>query len=323
MRTLRTMHYIAVLTLTMAAAGCSNPAANLATGPSGLPDTLDSHGGSGGNARYYSAQFTNPASVAAGTTQPLTMVIVNCNAGATCDGSHASATNAVIGRVVIAVPAGFTGIAVTNAGVVESNPNDNFTASYDPNTHTIILRATAGNTRLNRGDSLTVTFTATAPCTAGAPLWSTTADQEQDGTTTQFTIVGSQPSMAVTGTCVTECTVKGQGYWEHHFSDWPALNGGLLLGNRLYTPAELLSILEQNPVRGNGIIALAHQLISAKLNIAAGEDGASIQSTIAAADALIGELLVPPVGSGSLLPAQTGDLTEALEVFNEQCDEDQ
>ena len=41
----------------------------------------------------------------------------------------------------------------------------------------------------------------------------------------------------------------------------------LQLGNVTYNQQELLSILSQ-PVRGNGLVLLAHQLIAAKLNIA-------------------------------------------------------
>jgi len=59
----------------------------------------------------------------------------------------------------------------------------------------------------------------------------------------------------------------------------------------------LPSILRQ-PVRGNGLVLLAYQLIAAKLNIANGADGSCIEQTLANADAFIGDLLVPPVGTG-------------------------
>ena len=67
----------------------------------------------------------------------------------------------------------------------------------------------------------------------------------------------------------------------------------LQLGNVTYTQEQLLDILHQ-PVRGNGLLILAHQLIAAKLNIAAGADPSCIQETIAEADALIGDLVIPP-----------------------------
>jgi len=68
-----------------------------------------------------------------------------------------------------------------------------------------------------------------------------------------------------------------------------------------YNQQELLSILNQ-PVHGNGLISLAFQEIAAKLNIANGADASCIAQTLAAADALIGNLVVPPVGNGFLRP---------------------
>jgi hypothetical protein len=73
----------------------------------------------------------------------------------------------------------------------------------------------------------------------------------------------------------------------------------LQLGNRIYDRQELQSILE-NPVRINGLVLLAKQEIAAKLNIANGADGSCIEQTLAGADALIGGLVIPPVGNGFL-----------------------
>ena len=103
------------------------------------------------------------------------------------------------------------------------------------------------------------------------------------------------------------------GYWKNHTGAWPVAS--LQLGSVSYNAAELLSILNQ-PVAGNGLVSLAHQLIGAKLNIANGANPTSIAATIAAADALIGALVVPPVGAGSLAPASTSALTQTLDDFN-------
>ena len=124
------------------------------------------------------------------------------------------------------------------------------------------------------------------------------------------------------------CTLT-QGYWKTHndvvcTSDptsplcvaWPGSPfTTLTLGNVPYDESQLLSIFN-TPSGGNGLIALAHQLIAAKLNIANGADGTDAAASIASADALIGNLVVPPVGSGSLTPAQTSSLTTALNNFN-------
>lgn len=117
------------------------------------------------------------------------------------------------------------------------------------------------------------------------------------------------------------CTYT-QGYWKTHgysptgnnSNVWPVDN--LTLGTVSYTQAQLQSIFD-TPAGGNGLISLAHQLIAAKFNIANGASDAAIASAIADADALIGALVVPPVGSGSLSPADASSLIEALTNFNE------
>ena len=110
----------------------------------------------------------------------------------------------------------------------------------------------------------------------------------------------------------TNCTFT-QGYWKNHPSAWPVTT--LTLGTVTYTQAQLLSILGQ-PVVGNGLISLAHQLIATKLNIANGADPTVIAGTVASADAMIGSLVVPPVGSGYLSPASTSTDTQALDDYN-------
>jgi hypothetical protein len=75
----------------------------------------------------------------------------------------------------------------------------------------------------------------------------------------------------------------------------------LQLGNVTYNQQELLAILNQ-PVRGNGLVSLAHQEIAAKLNIATGADESCVNETLAQADSLIGDLIIPPVGEGFLAP---------------------
>jgi hypothetical protein len=110
------------------------------------------------------------------------------------------------------------------------------------------------------------------------------------------------------------------GYWKTHPDAWPAF-ATLALGSVNYTKAELLAILNA-PVKGNGLISLAHQLIGAKLNVYPGTN-----ADINSADALIGALVVPPKGSGFLAPSTTSSLNTSLTNFNEgitgpgHCDE--
>jgi hypothetical protein len=119
------------------------------------------------------------------------------------------------------------------------------------------------------------------------------------------------------------CTLT-QGYWKTHgpegcvtgnnTNDWPVTS--LTLGTVYYTDLQLCSILN-TPAGGNGLIALAHQLIATKFNVANGADDTDVAASIAAADALIGSLVVPPVGSGSLAPSATSALVTALANYNE------
>lgn len=123
------------------------------------------------------------------------------------------------------------------------------------------------------------------------------------------------------GSSFVECAVPGggcvrtQGFWKNHASAWPVTS--LTLGTTIYTQAQLLSILNQ-PVQGNGLVSLSHQLIAAKLNAASGASvPVSVQTAIASADALIGGLVVPPVGSGVLAPASTSALNTTLDQYNQ------
>jgi hypothetical protein len=114
-----------------------------------------------------------------------------------------------------------------------------------------------------------------------------------------------------------------QGFWKTHGPDakgnnsnmWPNIQS-MTLGSVLYTASEWQSIFNQ-PVAGNGLISLAHQLIAARLNIANGANGSSISSVLSDADALIGSLVVPPVGDGSLSTSAVSALVEKLTQFNE------
>jgi hypothetical protein len=108
------------------------------------------------------------------------------------------------------------------------------------------------------------------------------------------------------------CTLT-LGFWKNHEEDWPVTS--LTLGSVTYTQAQLLSILTQ-PVKGNGLVSLAHQLIAAKLNIASGADPSAISAAITAADAAIGSLVVPPVGSGYLSPSSVSSLISQLDRYN-------
>jgi hypothetical protein len=116
-----------------------------------------------------------------------------------------------------------------------------------------------------------------------------------------------------------ECRYS-QGFWKNHSQSWPTTT--LQLGTHVYSQAQLLDILDRR-ARGNGLVSLAHQLIAAKLNV---ENGAAVPVTIlnaiAQADALIGNLIVPPVGVGALDPSLTSTLNDKLDRYNGAEDDD-
>jgi hypothetical protein len=122
------------------------------------------------------------------------------------------------------------------------------------------------------------------------------------------------PSVTPTPTATPGGCVFGFGYWKNHPQAWPVTE--LQLGNVTYTQDQLLSIMHE-PVRGNGLVSLAHHLITAKLNVANGTDPSCIQQTIADADALIGDLVIPPIGDGNLRPRDVNALKNTLEDYNE------
>jgi len=320
LRNVPVIQLAALTALAIFAAACSNGSVQSMTGPTPTDGLLADHAGTGGNARYYGATgSTSTGPTEAGQVETFSVTITNCNGALTCDGVHVTQSQQHIGHAFIDIPAAFTGLSI-----VSTTPSNAADATWigtlsgnriqlepDPG------QGSEGTRRLNPGESVTVVFTATAPAACGPYTFVTSAYQDTGLTLngTPYTLVPNvNPSFEVVG--CGGCTVRGFGYWKTHPNAWPV--NSLTLGNRVYSAAELLSIMNNNVSVGNGLISLAHHLIAAKLNVANGED-ASIQSTIDAADALIGNLVVPPVGAGYLDPTTVNALKDLLEAYNEQC----
>ena len=160
----------------------------------------------------------------------------------------------------------------------------------------------------------TPTPTATATATATPTATSTpSATATPTVSPTPTPTATATPTATVSPTPSTTPTpsgcVLGQGYWKNH-TQWPV--NQLQLGNRSYNRQELQSILQQ-PVRANALVQLARQEIVAKLNIAHGADGSCVEQTLAASDALIGNLVIPPIGSGYMSAAS---YTRTLGLYN-------
>ncbi len=176
-------------------------------------------------------------------------------------------------------------------------------------------------------------------CEFGDMAAATSASVRVVSSATAYDACGSYPNVAssvgdnfpgpATGSATAQvvhcgCTLT-QGYWKTHgpaptgnnSNMWPEpiKTQGLTLGMKSYTPAEMQSIFGTS-VNGNGLIALAHQLMAAKLNIANDASPKPIASAIADADRLIKDHVVPPVGNGFLGTSVTSALVQQLDDFN-------
>jgi hypothetical protein len=143
-----------------------------------------------------------------------------------------------------------------------------------------------------------------------SPQLSPTADGDYNDVLVNVTI-----PLFKTNTVTNGCTLT-QGGYQNRFNWKVTASAGVGLGQKTYTAVEINQILA-TPVRGNGLISLAHQLITAKLNIYFGAPPPlAVVNAVAAADALIGSQVVPPLGIGYLAPSQTTSLTATLDAFN-------
>jgi hypothetical protein len=149
-----------------------------------------------------------------------------------------------------------------------------------------------------------------------------TLSELEDGTSYYFAAFANDPNgdpdsglsvIVADQTTVSQNCTYTQGYWKNHPNAWPVTS--LTLGSVVYSKAQLLAILDES-VQGNGLVSLAHQLIAAKLNIAQGADPSAASAAIASADAMIGSLVIPPIGSGYLAPSQTSSTTQTLDDYN-------
>jgi hypothetical protein len=79
---------------------------------------------------------------------------------------------------------------------------------------------------------------------------------------------------------VTEAPGTGTiGYWKNHPNEWPAGCDLTLPGSANDPQVFAMNVLEA-PVKGDKTVALAKQLVAAKLNVCAGNDGSCVAQTI-------------------------------------------
>ena len=213
------------------------------------------------------------------------------------------------------LPAGST-LTQIDLGSVQIAEGWKISYSYTGGAPFTLLSSGEGNGINNPGDNLVITGGPLPLATANLLLLfeKNTAASGNLSTDNDY-VLKSVTTHSETGG---GCTFT-QGYWKNHSgikanipNTWPVNN--LTLGTVNYTQAQLIAIMQASTA-GNGLLSLAQQLIAAKLNVANGASPAP--QAIADADALIGGLVIPPVGSGFLAPATTSALNTALTNFNE------
>jgi len=276
----------------------------------------------------------SPAS-AAGKKTKIDTPTINC--GATTAASISITVCAASGTGATGLPAGFS-LQWMTCAAFEANGNQ-WLSSDDPG---LCKASFSGNANLSRynlapGECVTVNVgdflfdegaSTNCPdslvcgtCYVFRAFWHATSALNRS----DFT--GNRQCTTLNCNDVGGCTFT-QGYWKTHgpvgcnpsggANVWPAdvQTNGLTIGSVVYTADQLCSILN-TPAAGNGLLVLAHQLIAAKINIANGSDPTDAALCIASADALIGGLVIPPVGGGSLSAASTSSLTSCLTNYNE------
>src|SRR5207247_10614810 len=133
----------------------------------------------------------------------------------------------------------------------------------------------------------------TATTTSSTSTTSSTATpQPATSTTTSTTSTTTTEPSITTTTSSTTTTIPGntcplgQAFWKNHPSAWLVRT----LGSQTYSEKELLTVLTTAPRNGSGndaSVILAHQLITAKLNIANGSDPTAIATTVSHESRLI------------------------------------
>jgi hypothetical protein len=109
------------------------------------------------------------------------------------------------------------------------------------------------------------------------------------------------------------CTLT-QGFWKTHGNAWPV--SGLTLGGMTYTHVELMNPL-WTPARGDKSMILAHQLIAAMLNEAAGASPADALADAKAWMDANARGALPYATRRGAAAGEASTLADALAAYNE------
>lgn len=173
---------------------CSRGAGSPVSPSAAVPTSLDSHNGSD---RFYKAGI-NDDSTTAGSTQSYTVRITNCDAPSCSEGEHSGAAQ-TIKSATVEVPSGFTNITSLSVSV---STGTNWGAPTLVGNEIQVDKG-AGGQNIAPGQWVEITFTATAPCTAGDYPLDTEAYNGSDYTTA-YARYGLEPQITVSGSCAEE-----------------------------------------------------------------------------------------------------------------------
>jgi hypothetical protein len=234
------------------------------------------------------------------------VAMVNDSAGNPAQASCMITVTPAMSTLTCPANSGQVGVAYSSALVV-------MTGGPPPYTFSIVGGPLPAGLSLNPS---TGAITGT-PTTAGSfGFTATVTGPNINGSTT--------PSCTITVTPpnTNHCTYSW-GFYKNHDSVVASLiarGGPLTIGSVSYHFEEIEGILAQ-PVAGNGLVSLAHQLIAAELNIRGGSVAPnSVGMAITEANMIIGSMNVPGSGNkpdGYLSPGKTSGLETTLDSFNE------
>jgi hypothetical protein len=225
-------------------------------------------------------------------------------------------TVATSGTMAIGQVDAFAGpgpIPADDAGVADPSLFP-YHAVVEPPSRTAELRIPIASLGLSCGDSITLVVH------SGAGF--------MDSSTGQLLGVvdawaGGPSGFAYTPCCTPEpdgtaCT-RSHGDWKNHPAGWPVSE--LELGSATYSSEVLLQILSA-PSKGDASVILGHQLVAAKLNVAAGGTPPDeVASAITSADVWLdasGVQTIPGnIPAGSPAGREATALSDALGSFNE------
>jgi hypothetical protein len=151
--------------------------------------------------RYFTATIS-PTTATTGETKLYTITITN---------DMTSSSTVLLGSASILIPSGFTIVSSLTVSYPTGKPwTGTLVSGY------IKLNATSNSNRLSRGQSVSVTFSATAPATTGTYTWITTAWTDIS-CGYKFTLKGTQPKVTVSAPStvsitITSSPVTGSGF---------------------------------------------------------------------------------------------------------------